>query len=229
MAAQQAALGATMALQARQRTGRGQVVDVAITEAVFAMTEGMLTEYMHAGVVRERTGNVLSQTSPSSTYRTRDERWLSIGGNGDNVFRRFARCLGQPELVEDPRFCDNQSRVAHNQELDDIIGAWVARYTLDEARDILDRAGVPAGPVMNIADIATDPQFQARDMLVHVPDDRFPEKEAVLPGIVPRLTETPGVIYHSGGSLGADNYPVYHDLLKFSEAEIEHFRAEGVI
>jgi crotonobetainyl-CoA:carnitine CoA-transferase CaiB-like acyl-CoA transferase len=229
MAATQAALGATMALQARQRTGRGQVVDVAITEAVFAMTEGMLTEYMHAGVVRERTGNVLKQTSPSNTYRTRDGRWLSIGGNGDNVFPRFTRCLGQPELIDDPRFCDNQSRIAHNQELDDIIGAWVARYTLEEARALLDEAGIPAGPVMSMADIAADPQFQSRDMLVRVPDDRLPEKEVVLPGIVPKLTETPGVIYHSGGALGADNDAVYGDLLGLSETEIRHFKAEGVI
>lgn len=229
MAATQAALGATMALQARQRTGRGQVVDVAITEAVFAMTEGMLTEYMHAGVVRERTGNVLKQTSPSNTYRTRDGRWLSIGGNGDNVFPRFTRCLGQPELIDDPRFCNNQSRIAHNQELDDIIGAWVVRYTLEEARALLDEAGIPAGPVMSMADIAADPQFQSRDMLVRVPDDRLPEKEIVLPGIVPKLTETPGVIYHSGGALGADNDAVYGDLLGLSETEIKHFKAEGVI
>jgi formyl-CoA transferase len=229
LAATQAALGATMALQARQRTGRGQVVDVAITEAVFAMTEGMLTEYIHAGVVRERTGNVLKQTAPSNTYRTRDGRWLSIGGNGDNVFRRLTQCLGQPELIEDPRFRDNQSRIAHNQELDDIIGAWVAQYTLEEARARLDQAGIPAGPVMSMADIAADPQFQARDMLVRVPDDRLPEKEVVLPGIVPKLTETPGVIYHCGGALGADNDMVYRDLLGLSESEIERLKAKGVI
>lgn len=229
LAANQAALGAVMALQARQRDGRGQVVDVAISEAVFAMTEGMLTEYAHAGVVRERSGNVLKQTSPSSTYRTKDGRWLAIGGNGDNVFRRFTECLGQPELVTDPRFCDNQSRIANNTVLDEIIGEWVAQHTLAEAKAILDRAGIPAGLVMSIADIAADPQYQAREMIRRIPDERLAEQEVVMPGIVPRLTKTPGVIEHSGGELGADNYAIYHGMLGLEEGEIERLKREGVI
>lgn len=229
LAANQAALGAMMALQARQHTGRGQVVDVAITEAVFAMTEAMLTEHAHVGVVRERKGNILSQTAPSNIYQTQDKRWLAIGGNGDNVFRRFMQCLGRPELADDRRFCDNQSRIAHNSELDQIIGEWTEQHTLEEAKAILDRAGIPAGPVMSIADIAADPQYQARNMIVRVPDERLAEKEVVLPGIVPRLTETPGTIHHSGGELGADNSTVYHDLLGIDESEIQRLQAEGVI
>ncbi len=229
LAANQAALGTMMALQARQRSGHGQVVDVAITEAVFAMTEAMLTEYMHAGVVRERNGNVLAQTAPSSIYQTHDERWLAIGGNGDNVFRRFMLCMGLAELADDTRFCDNQSRIAHNQELDEIITNWTRQHTLEEAKEILDKAGIPAGPVMSIADIAADPQYRARDMITHVADERLATKEVAMPGIVPRLTETPGIIRHSGGELGADNHTIYHDLLGLSESEIEHFRSEGVI
>lgn len=229
LAANQAALGAMMALQARQHTGRGQVVDVAITEAVFAMTEAMLTEHAHVGVVRERMGNILSQTAPSNIYQTQDKHWLAIGGNGDNVFRRFMQCLGRPELTDDIRFCDNQSRIAHNAELDQIIGEWAEQHTLAEAKDILDRAGIPAGPVMSIADIAADPQYQARNMIVRIPDERLAEKEVVLPGIVPRLTETPGIILHSGGELGADNSTVYHDLLGVGESEIQRLQAEGVI
>ncbi len=229
LAANQAALGAMMALHARPRTGRGQVVDMAITEAVFAMTEGMLTEYMHADVVRERTGNVLTQTSPSNTYRTSDGRWLAIGGNGDSVFRRFTQCLGAPELPEDPRFRDNQSRIAHNSELDEIIGAWVARHTFAEAKAILDQAGIPAGLVMSIADIAADPQYQARELIQHIPDERLPQGEVAMAGITPRLTETPGVIRHSGGQLGADNQTIYSELLGLSETQIERLRVEGVI
>lgn len=229
IAATQAALGAVLALQARQRTGQGQVVDVAITEAVFAMTEGMLTEYAHAGVIRERTGNVLKQTAPSNIYRTRDERWLAIGGNGDNVFRRLTQCIGHPEIYDDPRFSDNQGRIAHNQELDDIIGAWTAQHTLDEAQARLIEAGIPAGPVMNIADIAADPQYQARDMIVHVPDARMPDQEAILPGIIPHLTGTPGRIEHCGGEMGQDNHEIYHDMLGLDAAEIERLKAEGII
>ncbi len=229
LAANQAALGAMMALQARQHSGQGQIVDVAITEAVFAMTEAMLTEYAHAGVVRERKGNVLSQTAPSNIYQTQDKRWLAIGGNGDNVFRRFMQCLGRAELADDMRFCDNQSRIIHNHELDEIIGEWTGQHTLEEAKDILDKAGIPAGPVMSIANIAADPQYQARNMIVRVVDERLVAKEVVMPGIVPRLTETPGAIHYSGGELGADNHAVYHDLLGMDESELQSLQTEGVI
>ncbi|GAC1615530.1 MAG: CoA transferase [Ktedonobacteraceae bacterium] len=229
LAANQAALGAMMALQARQHTGRGQVVDVAITESVFAMTEAMLTEHAHAGVVRERNGNVLSQTAPSSIYQTRDKHWLAIGGNGDNVFRRFMHCMGKAELADDPRFLNNQSRIAHNNELDEIIADWTMQHTLAEAKDILDRAGIPAGLVMSIADIAADPQYQVRDMIVRVADKRLPGGEVVMPGIIPRLTETPGTIQHSGGEMGEANHAIYHDLLGMSEDEIQQLQAKGVI
>jgi len=104
LAAQQAALGAVMALRVAEQTGQGQVVDVAITESVFAMTESMVTEYTHNGMVRERAGNKLLRAAPSNVYRTSDDRWIAIGGNGENVFRRFARAMGQPDLPNDERF-----------------------------------------------------------------------------------------------------------------------------
>jgi len=229
MAAQQAAFGALMALRARERDGQGQIVDVAITESVFALTEAMLTEYMHAGVVRERMGNSMLRAAPSSVYLTGDRRWIAIGGNGDNVFRRLARILGQPELVEDERFRDNQARVTHHRELDHIVGDWVAERTLAEIQSILGEAGVPAGPVMSIADIAADPHYQSRGMIAQAPDERMPGGVTYLPGIVPRLTETPGAIRHSGGELGADNEAIYGGLLGLDTTEIEQLQAEGVI
>ncbi|GAC1641385.1 MAG: CoA transferase [Ktedonobacteraceae bacterium] len=229
LAAQQAAFGAILALRACERDGHGQVVDVAITEAVFAMTEAMLTEYTHAGVVRERMGNSMLRAAPSNVYRTADDRWLAVGGNGENVFRRLTRAMGQAELVEDARFCDNQVRVAHHQELDKIVGAWVASQPLSEAQARLDEAGVPAGPVMSIADIAADLHYQARHMIAHISDERLPEGVAVMPGIVPHLTETPGAITHSGGAIGADNSAVYTQLLKLDAKELERLASEGVI
>ncbi len=213
LAAQQAALGALLALRVAERAGVGQVVDVALTESVFAMTEGMLTEYAHKGVVRERTGNKLLRAAPSNVYRTGDGRWIAISGNGENVFRRLARAMGQPELASDPRFTDNRARIAHDDELDAIIEAWTASRPLAEAQAALDAAGVPAGPVMSIADIAADPQFQARGMIARTPDARFAGGEVVMPGVVPRLTVTPGAIRHAGGELAADNDAVFGDLL----------------
>ncbi len=229
LAAQQAAFGAVMALRARDRDGRGQIVDVAITESVFALTESMLTEYMHAGNVRERMGNSYLRAAPSSVYLTGDGRWIAIGGNGDNVFRRLARVMGQPELAEDERFHNNQARVTHYRELDQIIGIWVGAHTLAVVQSLLDEAGVPAGPVMSIADIAADPQYQARGMIAPVPDERMPQNLTYMPGVVPRLTETPGEITHSGGDIGADNAAIYGGLLDLSTADIEQLTAEGVI
>lgn len=228
LAAQQAALGALMALRVAERAGVGQVVDVAITESVFAMTEGMLTEYAHKGVVRERAGNKLLRAAPSNVYRTGDGKWIAIGGNGENVFRRFTRAMGQPELATDPRFVDNRARIIHHDELDMIIGEWVASRALPEAQAALDEAGVPAGPVMSIADIAVDPQFQARGMIAGVPDARIPGGEVVMPGVVPHLTATPGVIRHAGSEPGADNDAVFGDLLGLTESEREQLANAGV-
>lgn len=229
LAAMQAVMGVLLALRALESNGQGQVVDVAITEAVFAVTEDMLAAYAHAGVVRERVGNDLLQTAPSNVYRTSDGRWLAIGANGQNVFRRLMQVMGQPELAGDERFRDNQGRVTHAHLLDDIIGAWVAGRTLAETQALLDEAGVPAGPVMSIADIAADPHYQARGMIASVPDAEMPGGVAVMPGIVPQLRETPGTITHSGGEIGADNISVYSELLGLSKEEMNRLTAEGVI
>ena len=229
LAAQQAAFGALLALRVAERTGQGQVVDVAITEAVFAVTEGMLTEYAHNGVVRERAGNKLLRAAPSNVYHTGDRKWIAIGGNGENVFRRFTAAMQMPELATDSRFVNNRGRVAHHEALDEIIGKWTAAHTLAEIQRILDAAGVPAGPVMSIADIAADPQFQARGMVARIPDARLPEGAAIMSGVVPRLADTPGRITHAGGELGTDNQAVFGDLLHLDAAELERLRERGII
>ena len=229
MAAQKAVFGALLALRVAERTGQGQVVDVAITEAVFASTEAMLSEYVHLGYVRERSGNHLLRAAPSNVYETGDGKWLAVGGNGENVFRRLALLLGQPELADDPRYSTNQARIANNAYLDEIIGAWVQSMPLAEARALLDAAGVPAGPVMSIADIAVDPQFQERGMLAQVPDARMPDGVAVMSGIMPRLTATPGTIRSTGGVLGADNDAIFGDLLGLSAEEMAQLAKDGVI
>src|SRR5262249_51452934 len=150
----------------------------------------MLTEYAHAGVARERAGNDLERAAPSGVYRTADGKWLAVSGNGDNVFRRLCRAMGREELAADPRFSDNQARVASRATLDAQIGVWLGARTAVEAQSTLDAAGVPAGPVMSVADIAADPQYRARDMITSVLDERLAEGHAVMPGIVPRLEAT---------------------------------------
>ena len=229
LAAQQAALGAVMALRVAEKTGVGQVVDVAITESVFAMTEGMVTEYAHKGVVRERSGNKLLRAAPSNVYPTADGKWIAIGGNGENVFRRFTAAMGQPELASDERFHDNRARVANHDALDEIIQAWTLSQPLAEAQAVLDAAGVPAGPVMSIADIVNDEQFQARGMIAHVPDERFPQGEVVMPGIVPTLTETPGSVRYAGGERAQHNDEIYRDVLGLTDQQLRTLAEDGVI
>jgi crotonobetainyl-CoA:carnitine CoA-transferase CaiB-like acyl-CoA transferase len=211
IAALYATIGALLALHEARISGRGQVVDVALTEAVFSMLESIVPEYGHDGRVRERTGNLLGGAAPTNTYRTDDERWLAIGANGDGIFRRFSAAIGRPEWLVDPRFATNQARREHAQQLDRLIGEWVGARPLAESMEILAQAGVPAGPVYSVEDIAADPQYQARDMLVDVADPRL--GHLLMPGIVPRLSRTPGAIRWAGPDLGAHTAEVLAELL----------------
>jgi crotonobetainyl-CoA:carnitine CoA-transferase CaiB-like acyl-CoA transferase len=197
-----ATIGALLAIIEARATGRGQVVDVALTESVFSLLESILPEYGYDGRVRERTGNILNGAAPSNTYPTQDGRWLAVGANGDAIFRRLCQAMGQPEMGADPRFGSNQGRREHVQELDQAIGAWIGQRSLDEAMQVLTEYGVPAGPVYSIADIAKDAQYQARDMLLQVADERV--GSILMPGVVPRLSQTPGSVRWAGPELGAD-------------------------
>jgi formyl-CoA transferase/succinyl-CoA--D-citramalate CoA-transferase len=200
-----------MALHEARSSGRGQVVDVALTESVFSMLESIVPEYGYDSRVRERTGNLLGGAAPTNTYKTGDDRWLAIGANGDGIFRRFSDAIGRSEWLNDPRFATNQARRQHAEELDELIAQWVAGRSLEMAMETLAEAGVPAGPVYSVADIAKDPQFQERRMLVDVPEPRL--GHLLMPGIVPRLSRTPGRIRWAGPDLGAHTDQVIGELL----------------
>ena len=236
------AIGALMALLYRERqrnqppeetatAGYGQVVDVALYEAVFAVTESLLPEYDGYGVVRERTGNILPGLTPSNTYACQDEKWVTIGGNADGVFKRLMRAIGQPALADDARFADNVGRTSHRELLDGVIADWTARHTLDEVMATLIAAGVPAGPIYDAADIADDPHFQARGMLEqHEVAIEPGETSAVrFPGIVPKLSETPGETRWIGPALGAHNEEIYGQLLGLTAEQLEQLQRDGVI
>jgi crotonobetainyl-CoA:carnitine CoA-transferase CaiB-like acyl-CoA transferase len=197
-----ATIGALLAIIEARATGRGQVVDVALTESVFSLLESILPEYGYDGRVRERTGNILNGAAPSNTYPTQDGHWLAVGANGDAIFRRLCEAMGRPEMGADPRFASNQGRREHVHELDQAIGAWIGQRPVEEAMQVLTEYGVPAGPVYSIADIANDPQYQAREMLLRVADERV--GSILMPGVVPRLSQTPGSVRWPGHELGAD-------------------------
>ncbi len=223
-----AAIGTLMAIYHRDaRGGAGQLVDVALNEAVFNMMEGMLPEFSWLGVIRERTGAAMPGISPSNTYECQDGTYIVIGGNGDSIFKRFMRAIGQPAMADDPRFANNNLRVKANAEIDSVIGEWAARHNYAEAIAILDAAGVPAGPIYSIADIAADPHFQARNM---IQEREVPGVGSLkIPGIVPQLSETPGTTEWLGPRLGEHNREVYGSLLGVDEATLEEWAAAGLV
>lgn len=197
-----AVIGTMMALRARDRDGKGDHVDVSLIESLFSLTEGVLPEYRHAGIVTERSGNRYGRAAPSNTYQTRDGQFLSIAANSQPLFQKLCALLGRPELEKDARFVDNPARVAHSAELDDFIGAWAASMDLKPALARLNDAGVPASLVYSIADIAADPQFQARGALAEVPDEAG--RPIATPGLMPRLARHPGRLSHAAKAIGAD-------------------------
>lgn len=219
------ALGALAALQTRQRTGRGQVVDAALFESVLAVTESLVPEWQVAGVRRERTGSTLPGIAPSNVYPSADGEVI-IAANQDSVFRRLVDVMGRPELADDPRYADHRARGEHAEELDAVIAEWTAQQPKAELLGRLHEGGVPAGLVYEPADMLADPHFAARGSLVSVPDERF--GDVVMPGIVPRLSETPGRVRWGGPRLGAHTDEVLLEL-GYSPDDVHRLHEDGVV
>lgn len=194
-------IGALMSLlRVKTGQGRGQVVDVSLFESVFNMMESLVPEYDRQGFVRERSGGALPGISPSNTYPTRDGSYVVIAGNSDPIFKRLMAVIERPDLGDDPALARNDGRVAQNDLLDDAIAAWTRGQDIDTILERLDAAEIPAGRIYSVADIVADPHYRARDMLVSATlPDGTPVK---LPGIVPKLSETPGRMRWIGPELG---------------------------
>lgn len=229
IAALYAVVGALLALLNRERSaGRpGDHVDVALTEAVFSLTEGSLTEFIHTGAIQERSGNQLHRTAPTNIYPTREGRWIAIGANSPTTFPRLLQAMNRRDLLHDPRYVDNRSRVENAEELDDLISAWTGERTMDELLALLTQAEVPAGPVMNVRDIAEDEQFRFRDMIVDVPSEQL--GSVSMPGVVPKLRNHPGAIVHDGHEIGHDTDYVLTEILGWKETRVQELREAGVI
>lgn len=221
------AFGALAALQARERTGMGQDVDVALYEAVWRMSGTHAANYGLSGRNRERSGNYFPGVVPAEQFETADGHYLIINGTTQRVFERLCQAMGQPELADDPRFSPRPNLLKHHAEIHAIVGAWVAGRTLDECQQILDAHGVPATKVYATSDIVADPHYAAREQVVHVESDVY--GQLLQPGIVPRLTGTPGRIGGRAPKLGEHNDEIFCGLLGMDEAELEELTAAGVI
>jgi formyl-CoA transferase len=221
------AIGALMALRHHEvNGGQGQVVDVALYEAVFAMMESLVPEFDVANFIRERTGNVMPGITPSNTYTTLDAKHLIIGANGDAIFQRLMLAIGRPDLANDRALAGNAGRDRRANELYAVIGEWVSRHDEVAVLTAMTAADVPASRIFSAADMFADPQFLAREMIAQatLPDGR----KLSIPGVVPKLSATPGATDWLGPSLGADNERVFGEM-GYTPEQIELFRKNAVI
>ncbi len=226
-------IGVLMALQHRHATvsaahpkGRGQVVDVALYEAVFNCMESLLPEYSAFGAVREAAGSALPGIAPTNAYRCADGGWAIVAGNGDSIFRRLMACIGRPDLAADPALASNAGRVAQVQMLDAAIGEWTARHPVAAVLAALEAAEVPAGRIYTIADIAADPHYAARGMLQQV---RMDDGSALaVPGFVPKLSATPASHRRNAPALGADTDAVLREI-GLDAGQIAALRERGIV
>ena len=227
MSGMHAAFGVLSALYARERTGRGQIVDVALTESILNHMESLIPEFDATGHIRERYGARLEGIVPSNTYRCGDDSFVAIGGNSNPIFKRLMNLIGRPDLANDPVLEDNDGRVGRADELDAAIEAWTSQRTQADIVAALDAAEVPGGPINNARDLANDPQLSARGAFdsVTLPDG----SSLKITGVFPRLSETPGETRWPGPELGAHTDRVLTEVLGLSNEDIAKLRKSGVV
>jgi formyl-CoA transferase len=227
LAATFACLGALSALHHREVTGRGQVVDSAIYEAVLNMMESLITEYDKAGYIRERTGAILPNIAPSNVYPTSDGSMVLIAANQDAVFQRLTQAMGRPELSQRPEYATHGARGARQKEIDSIIGDWTRTKKCVEVLELMDEFSVPAGLIYRAPEMLEDPHFQAREAIVSVPHPDFGELK--MQNVAPKLSRTPGRVRSPSPRLGQHNDDVYRGLLGMNAERYEQLKAAKVI
>lgn len=227
LASMHGVIGALMSLL-RVKTGQGdgQVVDVSLAESVFNLMESLVPEYAMLGHVRERSGGALPGIAPSNTYPSADGSYVVIAGNSDPIFKRLMVAIGRADLAQAPRFAHNDGRAAESDLLDQAISDWSSRLGIERILAELEAADVPAGRIYSVADIVADPHYQARGMIL---DTRLPGgAEVKMPGIVPKLSQTPGEVRWQGPTLGEHTASVLQGL-GMSEAHIQRLKDAGVV
>lgn len=222
-----AAFGTAMAMIARESTGEGQCVDAALYEAAFSLMEASVPAFEKTGKLPRRAGARLPNSAPNSLYPTRDGKFVHIAALADQVYRRLCKAMGQPELGADPRFAEQATRARHVEEIDAIVEAWTRSHDLEQIEAILDAEDVPASRIFTMEDIFANEHYRFRKMLLDVPDEDLGSVK--LPGIVPKLSRTPGQVRWSGRRNGQDSQSILRKYLNLDDAEIERLLSAGAI
>jgi len=210
LAALHGVIGILLALQERHTSGKGQVIDIALYEAVFNCMESLLPEYSAFGEVRQAAGSALPGIAPSNAYQCQDGKYVLIAGNGDSIFKRLMKLIGREDLAEDAEFASNDGRVKRVDELDQAIGVWASQISAEQALEALDQASVPAGKIFTIEDIAKDPHYHARGMIetIYLKDGSALQ----VPGIIPKLSRTPGSMKSLAPEVGEQTDQILQDI-----------------
>jgi formyl-CoA transferase len=219
-------IGILLALHERHTSGKGQVIDVALYEAVFNCMESLLPEFSAFGAVREAAGSALPGIAPSNAYKCQDGGYVLIAGNGDSIFKRLMHTMGRDDLGLDVGLTDNAGRVNRVEEIDAAIGGWTATLSVAQVLELLDAASVPAGRIYTVADIATDPHYQAREMILQTV--MADGSTLALPGIVPKLSRTPGSHRRNAPEIGQDTDAVLQDI-GLTVAQIQALKDKGIV
>ncbi|MEY4523652.1 MAG: hypothetical protein RIR27_728 [Pseudomonadota bacterium] len=225
LAALHGVIGILLALQERHTSGKGQIIDIALYEAVFNCMESLLPEYSAFGEVRQAAGSALPGIAPSNAYQCQDGKYVLIAGNGDSIFKRLMKLIGREDLAEDPEFGSNDGRVKRVGELDGAIGVWASQISVEQALEALDQASVPAGKIFTIEDIAKDPHYHARGMIetIYMKDG----SALHVPGIIPKLSRTPGSMKSLAPEVGEQTDQILQEL-GLSSQQIAALKDKGI-
>lgn len=226
LAALHGVIGILLALHERNQSGLGQIIDIGLYEAVFNCMESLLPEYSAFGEVRQAAGSALPGIAPSNAYLCKDGGYVLIAGNGDSIFKRLMTVIGQNEMASNPAYSDNTGRVKHILKIDEVIGAWTILHGVDQVLEVLEKAKVPAGKIYTAADIAMDPHFRAREMIIS--QKQSDGSELLVPGIVPKLSRTPGQLKRTAPDIGQDNEDIFKQI-GLTESQIQALYSSGVI
>lgn len=227
IAALYSVVGVLLALRARERDGLGQIVDSSLLESLFSLVANRFLDFDQLGLIAERKGSRAASSSPRNLYRTKDDRWIAISASTQRIAERLFVLMRREDLIEDPRFSSNAQRVANAAEIDEIVGAWVATYDRDEVLQLMVDASVAAAPVTDMSDMAVDPHLAERGAIESV--DHPVLGTVRMPGVLPRLTRTPGRIRHPGPPKGSSTDELYRELLGLSDDELASLQDEKVI